>query len=186
MVTAQPLFDRLRMPSSALVRTVYKRGSYETHSSTCPFLLSLAAFLAITSLSVLVLREYRLLFAGLWLFALIVLAATVLRTYHRPHSFDWPSVWDRYFFIPRFVILVSLATIIFKASIPHRVAAAAALMLLVTLRYNPQALPPHNAWLKESMPKKPWQEGARKIDRGEAVDILINPDWTLRYQPRSR
>jgi hypothetical protein len=128
--------------------------------------LALAVVLA-AALSSLFVKDKRETFALLILFALISLAATWLRFLGSPfwQHFEFPGGYDRYFYIPRLIVIWSLVLLILDFRLRATLAAAAAILIIISCKF----------WYKFSLPDMPWKDAAQRIDRGEAVKIAINP-----------
>ena len=112
---------------------------------------------------------------AMWLFGVLIVAAAEKRVRFDNLStqhFDWA---DRYFFIPKILLLWMLVTALDRHSLRGRVAAGAlALAIVSTLpvfRFPP-------------MPDLQWEKYADRIRAGEPVTVPINPDWSIDYPAR--
>jgi hypothetical protein len=128
---------------------------------------ALAVALVVVAVFSSLVKDRRVIFALLFLFALIGLAATELRFLGSPfwEHFLHPGGYDRYFYIPRLVVIWSLILLILDMRLRSILGVAAALVIVANCRL----------WYKFPLPDLPWREGASRIDRGEAAKIAINP-----------
>jgi hypothetical protein len=97
--------------------------------------------------------------------ALILTSATLFRFRHSLSALAVPIDGDRYFWLPRLLIVWSIATILpFRTRISRSIALLAAVSAIVP------------GFSFRSQPHKEWRVYAKKIKRGEEVNVPINPD----------
>lgn len=118
------------------------------------------------------------------LYTAIVLAATFSRFLPDSGYFDMTAFGERYFYFPR----LALVWCFLLSAVRLRWSSAAGLagLVMMALSVDP--------WVRAPLPVLPWRDGAREIDRGGPVEIVINPSrpgdrgpdtWTVRV-PLSR
>ena len=100
-------------------------------------------------------------------FAMLELALTGLRFLGYPaDTFDGIESADRYFLVPRVILLWAvLATLV--SGRPRRAVLAAAALGLIAVH--------DRQWQRPPRPVLPWAPGAAALDRGEAVRIPVAP-----------
>ncbi|MDQ2139870.1 hypothetical protein RBI14_17050 [Alcaligenaceae bacterium B3P038] len=116
--------------------------------------------------------KYRRLNLALLFMTGAVLGSTWLKFMpgHSRHL-DWISMDDRYFFIPKVMTFWILAGALFQAERVRQFAGAVLLMLgLMSVKHGE-----YNWWRKHIYPELPWSTPALEIDKGNAVEIFINP-----------
>ncbi len=92
------------------------------------------------------------------------------------HNLDGIETGDRYFYIPRLILLWAVIITAITSRRPSAILAVAALAM-IALDFS--------QWRQPKLLVLPWKPLAEKIDRGEAVSITINPassvsdGWTL-------
>jgi hypothetical protein len=132
--------------------------------------INLAIALAVVTVAVITawVRSERTLLLGMWFFCAAEMAATYARLYPVPHMAHYPVMWDRYYYIPHYVVLFSLVFAILQLRPARVLAAAGCLALFVGFR-------PSFMWEKLTVPHLEWAAAARQIDQGTPVDVEINP-----------
>lgn len=106
-------------------------------------------------------RELRMLYV----YAATVLAGTFLRFIPDSYYFDSPGVGERYFYIPRLIILWSLVLALLRVRWYSALMGVALIMMSNSFE----------RWQKAPWPILPWRSEAWKIDQGRPVRIIINP-----------
>jgi hypothetical protein len=139
-------------------------GAPRTHSLFQAFAVIVVVAAAASSLIV---KERRETFALLYVFSSIALGATFLKFLHHPfwgHFYD-PGGYDRYFYLSRLVVVWSVALLILDLRPRSILGIAAAIIIAANC----------SLWIKDPVPKLSWKNEARRIDKGEAVRVVINP-----------
>ena len=103
---------------------------------------------------------------SLLLYAVLILAATWMKFRHQDPDLMKPfNNGDRYFFVPRLIIIWIMIDVL----LCMRWISIFAALSLLTITWNV------HHWKKPALPLLEWRSQAWKIDRGEPVRIVINP-----------
>ncbi|SMD20333.1 hypothetical protein [Rhizobium sp. RU36D] len=155
-----------------LIDRVFGTLTHGWRSETPGELMLVAAVIAILFL-LLSIKEIRWYW---WCFA-FVFAASLASTWTKfapgmSMHFDWPSMDDRYFFVPRLLVVWSFAMALVVASMFWRAISALCLgVCLLAGLYTHD----HDWWNKRPLEPMSWRAEAMRLDQGQSVSIPINP-----------
>lgn len=116
--------------------------------------------------------QRRLNMALLFFIALILVSIWLKFMPGHSRHLDFPTVDDRYFYVPKVLTLWILAGALYASAHWKKIVGMLALVLSIGAVENGGL----EWWRKYIYPHKPWTEQARNIDAGYAVDIPINPE----------
>lgn len=126
--------------------------------------------LLLIALSLCIVAVFRVVWP-LYAYAAIALVATFVRLVPDSLSFDFTGVGERYFYMPRLVVLWTLALGLLGLR-RRALAASVGLAAGVGLAMVGASF---EKWQSIPQPHLPWRSEAWKIDQGKAVRIVINP-----------
>jgi hypothetical protein len=112
---------------------------------------------------------------AMWIFGAILVAAAEKRIRFDNLGLQDFDMADRYFFIPKVLLLWLLAISIDRRTWRGRIAATA-------LAFSVIASMP--VFRFEPMPDLRWKDYSEKLRAGEPVTVPINPDWVAEFPPR--